>query len=155
MGVAGERRCPPLPASSDWASRMRIRIGAVGGSSTSRIRRLRRMRAAQGHPPSPLRLAALPWQRAPVARPFPQGRGRVPAGSVTQGPSAEVGARSGGPGSPMGRDSLLRSRPQPAAAFPASAVPLSHSHPLWQRGLPGQRSYTRQLLRELLCLIST
>lgn len=53
MGVAGERRCPPLPASSDWASRMRIRIGAVGGSSTSRIRRLRRMRAAQGHPPSP------------------------------------------------------------------------------------------------------
>lgn len=156
IGGGGRREAVPSPPRELW-------LGVEDANSNWGSWRFEHLAdtAAAAHacgartPSLPLRLAALPWQRAPVARPFPQGRGRVPAGSVTQGPSAEVGARSGGPGSPMGRDSLLRSRPQPAAAFPASAVPLSHSHPLWQRGLPGQRSYTRQLLRELLCLIST
>lgn len=47
---AEERRCPSRLAGRDWASRMRIRIGAVGGSSFSRTLRLRRMRTGQDSP---------------------------------------------------------------------------------------------------------
>lgn len=146
---ADGRRCPPRPAGRDWASRMRIRIGAVGGSGVWRARRLRRMRA-RGGPPTTTFGGVLPWQPAPVARPFPSGPRPCSRPRCHPGPSTEGGARgqraghSGGPGSPVGPGSLLRAKPQPAAAFPAAVVPLTRCRLLWHRGLPSQGSNARQ-----------